>query len=162
MAWRCRPPRSAGASVIVTTLSRNGCGRPHPCIPVDANRTGREAGPAHVVHQYLSASRTARSIGVVAGAALSAGRNTHRHQRGHIQSPGFWPFELLCRATGITVGGAGSIRWIAFLGRACRCHRQLLSSRGNREVVHCRNVFSICPVSAHGNPSRPASSRRPC
>ncbi len=45
-------------------------------------------------------------------------------------------FELLCGATDIQRGGAGSTRWIALLGRACRRHRQLLSTRGSG-VTHC-------------------------
>jgi hypothetical protein len=39
--------------------------------------------------------------------------------------------DLLRGVTDSDVGDAGSTRWIAFLGRACRGHRQLLSTWGN-------------------------------
>jgi hypothetical protein len=53
---------------------------------------------------------------VGAGAALSAGRHTHRRERGLIHTPGISPRELHGSATETDIGDAGSTRWIAFLG----------------------------------------------
>jgi hypothetical protein len=66
---------------------------------------------------------------------LSSDRNSHRLKRGHSQSAGHLTIELRCGATDINIGDAGSVRWIAFLGRACRRHRQLLSTHGNDGVI---------------------------
>jgi hypothetical protein len=80
----------------------------------------------------MGADRTTPAFDVVgAGAALSAGRHTHRRERGLIHTPGISPRDLHWSATETDIGDAGSTRRIAFLGRACRWHRQLLSSQGN-------------------------------
>src|SRR5216684_2895990 len=98
---------------------------------------------------------------VGAGAALSVGRHTHRRERGHIHTPGIVPNELLCGVTASDSGDAGSTRWIAFLDRACRRHRQLLSTRGNGHSTRRRNEFSVCLFADHVNPTRTAPSRTP-
>ena len=63
------------------------------------------------------------------------------------------PRELLCSATDTNAGDAGSIRWIAFLGRACRRHRQLLSTQGNGGVFRCLLPSVSCLSGTKVNPS---------
>jgi len=75
-------------------------------------------------------------------------------------SPGSSPCELRCGATDVSIGGAGSVRWIALLGRACRRHRQLLSTQGNGGVFHCRSLASISLRSLEGKPFFTARSQR--
>jgi hypothetical protein len=93
----------------------------------------------------FSATLQAPAIGAVgAGATLSVGRHTHRRERGHKQTPGLSPRELLCGVTDSNIDDADLTRRLAFLGRACRWHRQLLSSRGDGDVTHVGYGSSIC------------------
>ena len=53
--------------------------------------------------------------------------------------------ELLGGATETDIGDAFSTRRIGLLGRACRLHRQLLSTRGNGGCSGCRSLHPVSP-----------------
>ena len=100
------------------------------------------------------------ACGVVgAGAALSAGRHTHRRERGQFVTPDFTPTGLPV-ASPIRLGDADSTRRTGLLDRACRCHRQLLSNRGNRRVLRLPLAWtSIFLGLISVNPTRTGHSR---
>ena len=117
----------------------------------DARRTGTD-GRSSLVLMLLVVLRSscvqsaAPACGAVgAGAALSAGRHTHRRERGLLHTPDFTPGGLLGGATETDIGDAFSTRRIGLLGRACRLHRQLLSTRGNGGCSGCRSLFQYPP-----------------
>jgi len=122
---------------------------------MDASRTGIEAGPVlvsscHCLHTTLAAP----ALGVVVRGSpcWPTGTRTGASAASSVR-PASRPQGLLCGATDISVGDAGSVRWIAFLGRACRRHRQLLSTQGNGGVIRYLTSFSICLVATEWNPS---------
>jgi hypothetical protein len=125
------------------------------CPPPDASRTDAEVGP--VLVQCPVRSPRDQPFATLVGATSSADRHTHRLGSTWL-SARLTALELLCGTTDANIGGAGSTRWIALLGRACRRHRQLLSTRGNG-VIRYLTGSSICPLVAHVNPSRTGHSR---
>ena len=109
-----------------------------------------------VLRDFVVQSAAPACGAVGAGAALSAGRHTHRRERGLIHTPDFTPSGLLAGATETDIGDATSTRRIGLLGRACRWHRQLLSTRGNGGCSVCRSLASsihlaLPPCEPHAN-----------
>src|ERR1700733_6996394 len=104
-----------------------------------------------VVLRFSVRSSPALACGAVgAGAALSADRHTHRREHGLIHTPDFLLSGLPGGATETDIGDAFSTRRIDLLGRACRLHRQLLSTRGNGGCSSCRSLrSSIHPDPRH-------------
>ena len=119
-------------------------GRPGP-RPYLRTRTGPapKAGPVLVFHCACTQLNTAPVLGVVCEGRL-VGRPEHAPAQARPLRRASCLRELLCGATDINTGDAGSVRWIAFLGRACRRHRQLLSTMGNGGHSPLANLpFSI-------------------
>ena len=79
-----------------------------------------------------------------------------------LHTPDFTPSGLLWGATETDIGDATSTRRIGLLGRACRLHRQLLSTRGNGGCSVCRSLASSIHLAPRRvNPTRTGHSRRP-
>ena len=118
---------------------------PRSTGPGDASRTGGEAGPELVVVLCWQQNRSAPAIGAVGAGGGPDGLPAHAPARvGLIHTPSISPSDLTASRHRSDIGDAGSTRRIAFLGRACRCHRQLLSTQGNgREPIAV-----VGPVSA--------------
>ena len=167
-AWRragtTRPTggTSAGVSRTCPTMARRHKGA-HDGRAPDPGKIQTREGPA-TVGPVLTRSCCSASFSVLpsvrsppdpvlgavgAGATLSAGRHTHRRDRGLVHTPDFTPSGLLCGVTDTDIGDATSTRRTGLLGRACRLHRQLLSTRGNGG---CSVAARFCPVSASTRP----------
>jgi hypothetical protein len=121
--------------------------------PTDASRTGIGAGPVLVLlslpaHNPCGSGLRRRSAGV----ALLADRHTHRRKRSLIRTPGISPARAALRRHRHHVGDAGSVRWIAILGRACRRHRQLLSTQGNGGVIRHQLASVSASLRRSGTP----------
>jgi hypothetical protein len=126
-----------------------------PCPPRAGPHT--RAGPATragpvLVSLVLCTQLTRHQPSALGCEGRVVGRPEHAPAQAQPQyTPGFSPSELLCGATGISAGDAGSVRWIAFLGRACRRHRQLLSIEAV-DVCPCRSPTQYLPHSAPCEP----------
>ena len=133
---RSAPVPAVLDSVIVPTLSR-------PTARASALATGllTREGPATrpVLHSLFSVlgsrSGPSRRPSVGAGAALSAGRHTHRRERGLNHTSGYLARRTARGVTESDIGDAGSTRRIALLDRACRWHRQAPFHSGQRRVL---------------------------
>ena len=138
--------------------SRPGVGRKSAEVRRDSSPTSRtdaEVGP--VLVQCPVRSLRDQPFATLVGATSSAGRHTHRLGLDLALCKVACPRAALRRHRH-QVSGAGSTRWIAFLGRACRRHRQLLSTRGNG-VIRYLTGSSICPPVARVNPTRTGHSQ---
>ena len=167
---RTYPDSDGAASVIVTTLSRNhypgwrspaypdltrvhtdvGCPREW-ARPLTRTGPTLGVGPVPSVQCAFAQLDTAVAHGVVCEGRL-VGRPEHAPAQARPHPPGSSPCTLRCSVTDVNTGDAVSARWIAFLGRACRRHRQLLSTQGNGGVFRYRSPSSISPLGVERNP----------
>ena len=91
------------------------------------------------------------------------GRPAHAPARARPQSyAGLHTVGTARSVTETDVGDALSTRWTDLLGRACRLHRTLLSTRGNGGCSNCHSFSSsICLGPQCVNPTRTGHSRTP-